>query len=1010
LTSGLTQLPKVGGLLNQQIPRRAFLQALLATTALSLSRCAGLSSNAEAATVTSKADIHKELLVYAASQTIPPSGAAEAAGVLANAYELAVKQHASGATIDSMASSPSVMSNPATIGALADLANSGADSDLFFDSEAWAKRIGLGAQSAAAVASEILPGYGWAIDLAAVWVEPTLNYLATPDLNLAVNPFPPTPASRADLLTQMAMVRALSAADNNSDMQLALNLPNVKGKVHIDYSSSDDALVNQLPDTWKDAATRAAGASQTDLSNPAFVSAIQSIIQQNLTTSFDALGDKLDTLKSAMQAQQNAAQQAQTRQQQRQQISQTDSEMVGTIAIAGFIASRVFGDSAATRKIFDGGNAVRQIYNSIAQYAVGDIGVLALSGGTLSAASALIGLFGGGSDPVLDALQRITQQLNDIRNELTVVEQKEDQILRAVAQVYEAIKTSQAAAQANSDQLKNLISITLDQANRNSRDQSLNNLLGNARAIKGMLLEAQRDESWRARYKDRLSAIATYAAVETASSYYTGSPDQSGNIATIVNAQPRADLFFGLIPSLCAAAGIPFVSQFSAPVGTSAVPNPIWWSFGSRIYLQLRSAAIDVTVEAERDDLGTLWTQGLRVREAAQFISSPTGLSALTTIYRQYAGIETDHPRPSDQETVLKRIDQIVASFLNDQHVAPNYSFTQISRNSQDFAYLNPAPTADAVKWYSVANDPLQFALDNGLLRADQVRHMPELREGWHPRPYFPGVVVRGPIDWFKLTIIKGDKNGQELISGVRMVNYDDGHGHHYRFFGPNEHQWFFDANNPGVDFQIVLAEAQKLVRLERDWPLITGSLPAKIQDDLTIGQANDPYGPFLWTASVARLAATIAKWRRTPDNLNPDSLDTPDSDRARAARLENVSIPVTVDDYKSLVTNILSKAPDPKDITAQFAWAPFIHGQFAAALNQASDICDAAAADLAPEQGIPEIDEALKMLAAYMKIRSIPTPIPPPPALLGPRPLAQNVHRTREVHHFLTRMTTTPR
>jgi hypothetical protein len=184
--------------------------------------------------------------------------------------------------------------------------------------------------------------------------------------------------------------------------------------------------------------------------------------------SFAAYSGQIDAVKDAIQKQQSPVSDSNERQQQRASTTKMDVEIAGSITIAGFVADHVFGDKKAAQQVLASGNAVRQIYGTIAKFVLGDIGPMALTGGLLGAADIILGLFGGGGpDPVTEQLQHISSQLKGIANGPSVMERKANQILQALQalydSLYEAVKTGDHKADANLRALKQLVAITFDQ-------------------------------------------------------------------------------------------------------------------------------------------------------------------------------------------------------------------------------------------------------------------------------------------------------------------------------------------------------------------------------------------------------------------------------------------------------------------------------------------------------------------------------------------------------------------
>lgn len=413
---------------------------------------------------------------------------------------------------------------------------------------------------------------------------------------------------------------------------------------------------------------------------------------------------------------------------------------------------------------------------------------------------------------------------------------------------------------------------------------------------------------------------------------------------------------FGVIPSACRDAGIPYNSNYDEPAVAKEIPNPIAWSLGTRLYLALSAAAFDDLNIVNEDHLKELWRQGLRIREAVQYFSSANAIGALGQLYKQFvfSNLNNDH------ETIASQILGITANIVNAKNMRAYQRIPGPENAGSGYYYTS---TYAATGGSRVNPDPLQVVLDNNVVRLE-------------------GVNSNDGRTAYKIIINKGPKKDQELVPGVRMLQFGGGTN--------GVRSFAFDSTNSGnfgqpalTVIDDVLGAAQILAFEYCYVPFMKETLPQQLFEKMFDNRNASLCQNFMWSGNVIRLAATIAKWRSTPENV----------DSEKAALLQNVAtLPCTPEGIRDLLSAELG-SPDllpDSDVdpgTWGFDWSYILDYAFPDWVVRRIDDLIYSAASVAPEQGIPEIDTTLKMLGGYMKLRNVVNPAPIYKPIDGPQP-----------------------
>jgi len=452
------------------------------------------------------------------------------------------------------------------------------------DPAVWANRLATTEQVIGTVAGAVNPVAGAALGIMAMGTGPLLNYLATPGLDLAQNPFPSAERQDSALLPIIGLLTIKDAMSNDTQLNTAVTQLQTQGAVSINFSPSDNQLASDAPADLKDIVSNALSPSPN--ASSADLDAAIKHATDNLTEQYTAIGNQIATLRTQLDQSTNTAEQQQAIAQQKQQIDDTIQEARTALNIACMLL-QALGVSASTVNVVSKtvGAAV-EIGAAAYMFEVGAIGSVSMIGAFVGAAGTLMSLSGPSfEDQTAAALKWIEEQLAAIKEELDLVENQQVEILTELSALFDVIAKDAAESR------RTLASLQ-DQLSRIGRDQGVNTRQSDSTALqqtvnemRGELVSTSSESDAADRISHGLSDCYTYACVTSKVAVFGGPPDTPPSMADVtaeISERGRVDLIFGTMPSILTTLGVPYTPTLPQTESGPALASPIAWSMGAQ--------------------------------------------------------------------------------------------------------------------------------------------------------------------------------------------------------------------------------------------------------------------------------------------------------------------------------------------------------------------------------------------------------------------------------------------
>ncbi len=836
---------------------------------------------------------------------------------------------------------------------------------LDYDRDRYAQYIGLGLQTAGVLTAGI-PFVGVPLAIAGIFAEPALKYAAQPGLDLSVSPIPSGDPAQTSVLAQCLLREALDEQQDSSEFAKALQSPTLAIPLQLDQTQTQNEIVNDLPKPFQDSANTALeeDPAQTDVN-------LSNGVQQATWDQLNVLGDKVDSLNTVAP---QGTDDAQNQQQKLSDFQSISSEVSGGIQTATVIVRLLSGNSGAAQTFYQAATAIKQVYDVLAQAAVGAIGSFAMSGGMLTAAQTLMNLFGGGGpDPVVAALQRIEKTLTQIQVQLNRMEQKEDVILDQLTELYAVVCRDQQATDNSLNQLKATLKRVEEQGEKTQRTAGELQFQSSISQLQTSLRLTHHDPSWDQVYAQHLTEIRDYGINVAKSNAYThGDQDQFDDVVERLLSSARSDLFFGFLPRAWAWLGIKNSMLPDRTGALTPLPNPLAWSHAVQAYLQLCILGPSDVSSLAQAHVYDMWTEGVRLREAAEIAGSRDFLLAADDQYLKFAGGGAMLPTyPPQKNTICDIVYETINNFAAN-NLTTHFTITLLPNlnNVPPVTWgrqipFNGGRSAQYVPTYTVQNDPYDLALQKGWISLSTVYVTPQSSLGT-----CDSIIV------YKISFVDGTP--LEFTEGYNFTIVKTtfkGTAYEQRIWQNPDTIALWDKV---ADPHDLLEQIGAWIRAKIEIPKIRNDLPAELKNALQSDGNSPLVKNFEASAAILCLGRSIYAWRSPAAkgiNLGSEKID--ESEEAPiVGRIETYGILTTIEEVIAFLDSSIQRYSTIDDKSwwksaenlYDWNWLDRIVNDLSATLFNAINIINVT--DLPLEQGLPQIDSCLKQLAAYMVLQ----------------------------------------
>lgn len=546
-----------------------------------------------------------------------------------------------------------------------------------------------------------------------------------------------------DAYARANLVTAVLAAHSDPNFAKTLANESVKVTTGIDFSQSNNALVEKLPSNLKSVVIQAINESNKELS-------------KDLNAQTDALGRVLDKFSVQMDEfeKQSKALSAviqyeidhQKRLKARNELAALQSDVNSGIAIATVLIGKLIGDPKKANQIGRVMSGVMSITFSLA------------TGNILGAITGCLGLFGGGSDPmapVMQLLDRIGRQIDQLRTEMHErfdrLEQQQQQILNALVRIYKSVNEGFAVTNQRLESLSDDFLSYRATAEAKEVNDSINRIVTAFSQAK--LIVDSKSSGWVPAYLEKLPIMSNYAVIEARQPHFRGMASLTpGQLTKDVSFRRNADRLVAWIPAICG----------SLPeIVPTDIPNPVAAEMGVDAYLQADLSLGSEINSGRAQELRRMWKDAVDCRFALGRVSSRSSLLKLSNSVKNTSGVTLEGP--PGPNTLVGRIRALEEEWTS-QTMKSLYSKEEVTPTMtplKEVIHYDPFTQ----KSFRIKNSPIDKLKELGWIKFNELWKR-DVSGGMHGR-----LVWR----WHEVEILKGPHAGYKHGKGIEAVTYPSG-------------------------------------------------------------------------------------------------------------------------------------------------------------------------------------------------------------------------------------------
>jgi hypothetical protein len=798
--------------------------------------------------------------------------------------------------------------------------------------------VGLAVQTGAVLASAyetggvslLDPKAVVALNLAGVWAEDTFKK-GERLLGLI-------PLEQAQYISSSVIQSSLGAAGVNKTFAEAVQLPALTSRLGVSFDLSTNLLISALPADLQASASQALAQNQGGQGSDVQAS-IKTAIQDQLTD----LSDLVHGQQIALQNIQEDEVRREAQEHAKADLEKASLETAGEIQVGSFLLNHIVGASEA-QTFMKGATALSLATKAVGLFVASSIGPWALAGSLANSADILIGLFQGAKpDPVVAALNRIDASLDQIKAELQWIEQRQIEIIEKLSLIYKQLLTNQQETRVQLDNIEKLLGRAITVPIKLQRNQSEATFKGDINKCKSQLSQTSHHGQWPSRFALQITAICNFATATATAAYYTGDMnDDFTDTIDDMSYQRTSQYFFAIIPVACHFLHVPFADEQTTSAG-EVIANPVIWARGSLAYLQLLTMAGDIVIEGSPDQLKQLWATGLQIRKAALSVSGVDFCQAAAAKYVEASGFsESQEPAPGKLAAmVFEELNKFEDSELHVKRWDLGSPLPRVFTPFDAWYVEGTSVYIATVKIYRVSHDFFDVAVQKGLIVLEKIRSL-GAGAGYSDR------------DVYRVRFNVSPKKGQELFENKELlINKRDGfEGRCWNIHGTDSCESPAELLNACAD----------LVHTYYDAVQIRTQFPSRLEERININAQSQAFKELKTYGTLAKFGASVAAWRRAPASIPNDV----------ASDFGNVPGIVTTDELKAFLTKVIDTSPGATPEDRWFSWADYILSKLRESVLAASKGWTGIGKGIGRAQGIPIVDETLRQLAGFMRVRGV--------------------------------------
>lgn len=521
--------------------------------------------------------------------------------------------------------------DPQTFNLLAG-AMQGIDPDVAEQRDAFAHGFGVALQRLGPFVGLINPAMGLATNVAGQWAEDTLKYLAQPGLNLSVSLLPPTDGPSLGVINDLVYAKFAENFNSNPTFRDLVSNPDVRAQLGVNLASDPAALVRQLPEVIRNTVSPLLNNAIDDLRNDDSV--LKGVLAA-VSPRFDAIDQHLADLNAALSEQRDAMQRQLDIQNAKARLEYEHGELSGAITFGTVLIGNIFGNEKLASEFNAVFSAGQRVYETAAQLALGVVGPFALLGTVAGALGSIFGLFQSGPslyDLIKQDLDRLSTKIDDLAKHLDTrlmqIEVRELQILNRLNELYDLVLRGNQQAAIDFGALQASLQNTQSLISQSDREREMaaytTTVLSCRRFFATQPAPDFTQASVQKEFRDYLTAFYKHAITTARLSAFCGDhsielgPDVFVRFAAEVQGRKHLELMFGLTTLVAQMFSIPLDLPPAIPdqPDSAFLPNPVEWSRAVQAYLETRILTTAVESAVTEQDLKNMWAEGLRIRGA----------------------------------------------------------------------------------------------------------------------------------------------------------------------------------------------------------------------------------------------------------------------------------------------------------------------------------------------------------------------------------------------------------
>lgn len=820
--------------------------------------------------------------------------------------------------------------------------------------------------------SSLHPGYAAALAVGSVIVEPSLQYLKSPENVFTGYLMPKARGIDLQIVHDMALRASFEMAAKNETTDVLLDFDELRRATGISIKAPVSQIRRALPPVAKQLTSNVPdevdprAPVQTDDTITQATVALMQAQMKGLSASIAEV-DKL------LKEEADARRLAEKSKREQERLERKRTEVLSGVQLGANILTLLGHSSPVTAAAVSAAQTAIQLSRLTEQFQAGAIGPLALANGYASAAMVLAQLFSASKSTdalILEGIADIRRDLQTLRTEMhyrfDVLERGQIEIVKRLDELLNEVRAGNNRVVDLLYEVRSDTGRVIEGAKEAEREKALTSLAGAINGVRA-LLNGPRNNASVALYTLTLEQeIGTAATRTSTTSPFVGSRDDATDtqrLAEALQARRRVDLVAVALPAVAERFG-------GAKLPGAGVLNPMLWCLASEAYLQ---GCLAGGLNQSSESIATataMWRLGLGAQELFRGVGSKQVLEGAARAFAVSTGISQDAPgdAPNLVGRVGELLDRFQATKLNRWQLPASSAVRTDGVTNPGRFYTIPVADADVHFIHTQGTtvkldekrDPFILARDYGLIKLKQ-----------QPTPALP---IR-PID--KLSVFSIEPR-EDLSEDLKSI-LSQGQVIKTVLDRPDTEVWSSYAvqvlpiNRPAqlygdpLAMRRILLGCYRAVREYVDYPRLVRDLPAWLDREV---RGDDVMKALLADVSVERLAVAVTCARRI-ESFDPSI----------ALSFDNA--PSMFDSREELLASVRGRLSAPAGERMEWmenGWKPAVLEAIrTSATDNAAQIARLIATyDVVPsERSIFMLDEQMKRIGAYITGAGHQVPLP---------------------------------